>query len=291
MLLPVEMIDKGQANLASGCTNLSRLVVVGANELGLLSVAEECLTLQELELHKCSDNVLRGIAACENLQILKLVGHLDGFYCSLVSDIGLTILAQGMDGGWMAALSYSENLKTLRFVSCKRMDPSPGPDEYLGYHPALEWLHLQKCQLRDKKNVRVLFRVCEAVREVMFQDCWGLDNDIFSFASVFRMLTADNRRNVRVLFRVCEAVREVMFQDCWGLDNDIFSFASVFRTVKFLSLEGCSLPTTEGLEFVILSWTELENLSVMSCKNIKDGEVSPASSLIGRKGGKFFKTT
>ncbi|XP_031265638.1 F-box protein At5g51380-like [Pistacia vera] len=312
MLLPVEMIDKGLANLASGCPNLRRLVVIGASELGLLSVAEECLTLQELELHKCSDNLLRGIAACENLQILKLVGNLDGFYSSLVSDIGLTILAQGckrlvklelnscegsfdgikaigqccqmleeltfvdhrMDGGWLAALSYCENLKTLRFVSCRRIDPSPGPDEYLGYCAALERLHLQKCQLRDKKSVRALFRVCEAVREVMFQDCWGLD-------------------------------------------NDIFSFASVFRRVRFLSLEGCSLLTTEGLEYVILSWTGLENLSVMSCKNIKDGEVSPALSTLfstlkelkwrpdtksllasslmetgmGRKGGKFFKKT
>ncbi|XP_044467555.1 F-box protein At5g51380-like [Mangifera indica] len=310
MLLPVEMIDKGLANLASGCPNLHRLVVIGASELGLLSVGEECLTLQELELHKCSDNVLRGIAACENLQILKLVGSLNGFYSSLVSDIGLTILAQGckrlvklelsccagsfdgikaigqccqmleeltfvdhrMDDGWLAALSYCENLKTLRFVSCKRMDPSPGPDEYLGYCLALERLHLQKCQLRDKKSVRALFRVSKAVREVMFQDCWGLD-------------------------------------------NDIFNSASVFRRVKFLSLEGCPLLTTEGLEYVIRSWTELENLSVMSCKNVKAGEVSPALSTLfstlkelkwrpdtksllasslmgtgmGRKGGKFFK--
>ncbi|KAJ4706641.1 F-box protein [Melia azedarach] len=224
LFLPVEIVDRGLKALASGCPNLRRLVVIGASELGLLSVAEECLTLQELELHKCSDNVLRGIAACENLQILKLVGNVEGFYSSLVSDIGLTILAQGckrlvklelsgcegsfdgikaigqccqmleeltfsdhwMDGGWLAALSYCENLKTVRFVSCKKIDPSPGPDEYLGCCPALERLHLQKCQLRDKKSVRAMFRVCEAVREVVFQDCWGLDDDIFSFARVFR---------------------------------------------------------------------------------------------------------
>lgn len=224
MLLPVEIIDRGLKALACGCPNLRRLVVVGASEFGLLSVAEECLTLQELELHKCGDNVLRGIAACENLQILKLVGNVEGFYNSTVSDIGLTILAQGckrlvklelsscegsfdgikaigqccqmleeltfsdhrMDDGWLAALSYCENLKTLRFVSCKKIDPSPGPDEYLGSCLALERLHLQKCQLRDKKGVRALFRVCEAVRELVFQDCWGLDDDIFRFANVFR---------------------------------------------------------------------------------------------------------
>ncbi|KAK0597741.1 hypothetical protein LWI29_028225 [Acer saccharum] len=310
LLLHTNIVDRGLTALASGCPNLRRLVVIGSSELGLLSVAEECPTLQELELHKCSDNVLRGIAACENLQILKLVGNMEGFYSSLVSDIGLTILAQGckrlvklelsscegsfdgikaigqccqmleeltfsdhrMDDGWLAALSYCENLKTLRFVSCKRIDPSPGPDEYLGCCPALERLHLQKCQLRDKKSVRAMFRVCEAVREVVFQDCWGLD-------------------------------------------NDVFSFASVCRRVNFLSLEGCSLVTTEGLESVILSWTELQDLRVVSCKNIKVGEASPALSTLfsilkelkwgpdtkyllsaslagtgmGKRGGKFFK--
>ncbi|KAI7983625.1 F-box protein [Camellia lanceoleosa] len=91
----------------------------------------------------------------QNLQILKLIGFVDGFYGSLVSNIGLTILAQGckrlaklelngceesydgikaigqcyqmleeltlinhkMDGGWLSALSYCENLKTLKFQS------------------------------------------------------------------------------------------------------------------------------------------------------------------------------
>ncbi|XVF11207.1 hypothetical protein REPUB_Repub08aG0006100 [Reevesia pubescens] len=311
-LLPVEVVDKGLEALANGCPNLRRLVVINASELGLLTVAEECLTLQELELHKCNDNVLRGIAACENLQILKLVGNVDGLYSSLVSDIGLTILAQGckrlvrlelsgcegsfdgikaigqcclmleelticdhrMDDGWLAGLSYCENLKTLKLLSCKRIDPSPGPDEYLGFCPALERLHLQKCQLRRKKSVRALFRVCEAVREVIVQDCWGLD-------------------------------------------NEMFRFASVCRRIKFLSLEGCSLLTAEGLEAVILSWQDLENLKVVSCKNIKESDISPAlatlfsnlkelrwwpdaksllvSSLVGtgmgKRGGRFFKRT
>ncbi|GAV68086.1 hypothetical protein CFOL_v3_11589 [Cephalotus follicularis] len=311
-MLSGEMIDTGLRALASGCPNLRKLVVIGASELGLLSAAEDCLTLQELELHRCNDNVLRGIAACENLQILKLVGNVDGFYGSLVTDIGLTILAQGckrlvklelsgcegsfdgikaigqccqmleeltlcdhmMDDGWLAALSYSENLKTLRLLSCKKIDLCPGPDDYLGCCPALERLHLRKCQLRDKKSVRAMFRVCEAVRDIVIQDCWGLD-------------------------------------------NDRFSLSSVCRRVKYLSLEACSLLTTEGLESVILNWKELQNLSVVSCKNIKDIEVSTAlatlfstlkelkwrpdtksllaSSLVGtgmgKRGGKVFKKT
>ncbi|KAF5457685.1 hypothetical protein F2P56_021769 [Juglans regia] len=310
-LLPAKLIDRGLKLLASSCPNLRKLSVIGISELGLLNVAEECSTLQELELHKCNDDVLRGIAACTNLQVLRLVGKVDGFYSSVVSDIGLTIMAQGckrlvklelhgcegsfdgikaigqscqmleelticdhrMDSGWLAGLSYCENLKTLRFQSCKGIDPSPGPDDYLVCCPALERLHLQKCQLRDKKSLRALFMVCGAVREMVFQDCWGLDNDMFSLAST------------------CS------------------------RRVELLSLEGCSLLTTDGLATVVLSWKELQSLRVVSCKNIKDSEISPSLSTLfsvfkefkwrpdtksllpsslagigmGKKGGKFFK--
>ena len=215
------VIDRGLKALADGCPNLRKLAFIGGSELGLLNVAEECETLQELELHKCNDNLLRGIAACENLQILKLVGNVDGLYSSVVTDVGLTILAQGckrlvklelngcegsfdgikaigqccqmleelticdhrMDNGWLAGLSYSENLKTLRIVSCRRIDPNPGPDEYLSPCPALERLHLQNCQLRDKKSAKALFITGGAVKEIFIGDCWGLADDLFSFAS------------------------------------------------------------------------------------------------------------
>ncbi|KAL5744277.1 hypothetical protein ACOSP7_027138 [Xanthoceras sorbifolium] len=85
--------------------------------------------------------------------------------------------------------------------------------------------------------------------------------------------------------------------------------------IKCLSLEGCSLLTTEGLESAVLSWTELQDLRAILCKNIKDSEVSPALSTLssilkelkwspdtksllasnlagtgmGKRGGKFFK--
>ncbi|KAJ4952235.1 hypothetical protein NE237_029067 [Protea cynaroides] len=272
-LLPPALIDRGLRILAQGCPNLRKLVLFAATESALPSVAEECPTLQELELHHCADLSLRGISACKNLQILKLIGTVDGLYSSVVSDIGLTFLANGckrlvklelsgcegsydgikaigqccdmleeltlcdhrMDGGWMAALSFCENLKTLKLQSCKRIDPTPGPVEHLGSLPTLERLQLQRCQLRDQQSVMSLFLVCEAVRELDFQDCWGLGNEMFSFAS-----------------------------HC--------------RRVKFLSLEGCSLLTTDGLESVILSWKELRRLRVGSCNHIKDSEVTPALS-------------
>ncbi|XP_024012366.1 F-box protein At5g07670 isoform X2 [Eutrema salsugineum] len=298
---------------SGGCPNLRRLVVTNTSELGLLNVAEACSRLQELELHKCCDSVLLGIGAFENLQILRLVGNVDGLFNSLVSDIGLMILAQGckrlvklelfgcqggfdgvkeiaeccqmleeltvcdhkMESGWLGGLRYCENLKTLKLVSCKKIDEDPGLGECLSSCcPALERLHLEKCQLRDKNTVKALFKMCEAAREIVIQDCWGLD-------------------------------------------NDVFSLAMAFGRVKLLYLEGCSLLTTSGLESVILHWHELEHLKVVSCKNIKDSEISPllsalfsdlvelqwrpdtrshlCSSLtgagIGKKGGKFFKKT
>lgn len=219
-MLSVDVIDRGLRLLASGCPNLCKLIVIGASEFGLMNVAEECLTLQELELHRCSDSVLRGIAGFRNLQILKLVGCVEGLYSELVSDIGLTVLAQGckrlvrleltgcegsfdgikamgqccpmleeltlcdhrMDGGWLSGLSYCENLKALRFQSCRAIDSDPGPDEYLDSCPALESLHLQNCHLRDKRSMRAMSLVCSVVKEIVIQDCWGLEDEIFSSA-------------------------------------------------------------------------------------------------------------
>ncbi|XP_060203361.1 F-box protein At5g07670-like [Lycium barbarum] len=274
-VLSSDEIDKGLRILASGCPNLRRLLVVNASELGLLSVAEECPTLQVLELHRCNDQVLRGIAACQNLQILRLIGNVDGFYKSSVTDIGLTILAQGckrlvklelsgcegsyegvkaiaqccqmleelilrdhrMEGGWLSALSYCENLKTLRFLSCKSIDHCGWFDEDVVSCRTLERLHFEKCQLRNKESLRTLFLLCQEVREVIFQNCWGLDNEMFSLSS--------------------------------GL-----------RKVKSLCLESCSLLTTEGLESALISCKEIQSLKVISCSNIKDSEISPALSAL-----------
>jgi len=93
-----------------------------------------------------------------------------------------------MDAGWLAALSYCGNLKTLRLQSCRSIDSSPGPDEHLGLCKTLESLHLQRCQMRprDQHGVRALFLVCREVREIVLQDCWGLENEVFGFAGICR---------------------------------------------------------------------------------------------------------
>ncbi|KAL0914088.1 hypothetical protein M5K25_017593 [Dendrobium thyrsiflorum] len=313
-LLDSQAINNGLDVLARGCPALQRLCTVAPleSEFGLVTVALECATLQALELHRCTDTALRPISAFKNLQILRLVASVDGLYAGQgVTDIGLTILAHGckrlvklelggceasfdgisaigrccamleelticddskMEGGWLAALSYCGNLKTLRLQSCRNVVSLAGPMEHLGCCPTIERLLLQRCQLRDKTSLKALFVVCEYVKEIGFHSCWGLD-------------------------------------------NDMFSISSILRRVKLVSLEGCSKITTEGLESVILSWKDLQSLTVVSCNSIRDDQVSPALSGLfsilkefkwrpdsrsvlsmnlqgtgmGKKGGKFFR--
>lgn len=223
-LLPVSVVDEGLRILASAYPSLRRLVVIGASEMGLMNVAVGCLTLQELELHNCTDMALKGISGCKNLQILKVIGSVDGLYANVVSDIGFTILAQGcsrllklelrgcegsyaglkaiaqccpmlmeltfcdhrMDGGWLSALQFFSNLRTLELKLCKVVDASPGPSEHLGACPTLEALRLHQCQLRDKDSLEALFVVCEDVTEIVVEDCWGLVDDLFRRASLCR---------------------------------------------------------------------------------------------------------
>lgn len=309
-VLGSDLIDRGLKVLGAGCANLRKLAVANPSEEGLGFVAQCCVTLQEFEIQCCKDMSLKAISGFNNLQILKLTGSVEGLYDSGVTDIGLTILAQGcrrlvklelsgsegsydgikaigqccqmleeltlcahkMDGGWLAALSYCSNLKTLKLRSCDNIDSYPGPDEHLGSCPTLEELYLEHCQMRDKESSKALFLVCKSVREISIQDCWGLE-------------------------------------------DDIFRYTTICRRVKSLSLEGCSLLTTEGLDSLVHTWKELQTLRVVSCNSIKDADITPelatlfsalkelkwrpdsksllASSLadtgLGKKGGRFFK--
>lgn len=221
-MLPPDRIDQGLQLIAQRYPKLRRIGVLGASEHGLGSLAVACQTLQEVELHCCGDLSLRGVSGFVNLQVMKLG---DGFRDACgVSDIGLTIVAQGckrlvklelcgcegsydgvkaigqccqmleeltfrdhrMDGGWLAALSFCGNLKTLRLESCKAIDSDPGLDEHLGVCPMLEELHLERCQLRDKKSAKSLFLVCRHVRDLVLRNCWGFQDDLFALASVSR---------------------------------------------------------------------------------------------------------
>ncbi|GLJ18705.1 hypothetical protein SUGI_0333640 [Cryptomeria japonica] len=286
-LLDPSSYDRGLQLLAQGCPGLQKLSVIDVTtdvslgdsnsepkglHAGLARIAHNCTMLQELELYRCTDESLRAISVCKNLQILRLVGSADGvFHRGIISDIGLTILARGcsrlvklelsgcqgsydgiaaigrccfmleeltlsnhnLDEGWIASLSFCNNLKTLRLQGCRRIDSNPGPVEHLGCCPALETLQLQRCNMSDRQGSAALMLVCSAAKELEFQYCWGLDDDIFS-----------------------------LVMNC--------------RRIKYLSLEGCSLLTTGGLEAVVLVWKDLQHLQVVSCNNIRDAEITPS---------------
>lgn len=193
-----------------------------------MDIAGGCATLQELELHRCTDLALRPVSAFAHLQILRLVAASSALYGTSedggVTDIGLTILAHGckrlvklelvgcegsydgiaavgrccamleeltianhkMDNGWLAALAFCGNLKTLRLQGCCRIDDDPGPAEHLGACLTLESLQLQQCQLRDRRALHALLLVCEGARELLVQNCWGLEDDMFAMAGLCR---------------------------------------------------------------------------------------------------------
>ncbi|XP_078446308.1 F-box protein At5g07670-like [Wolffia australiana] len=271
-----ETVDRGLETIARGWPNLRKLSMMAVgSEMGLMKLAEYCPTLQELDLHCCTDQSLRAISVFPNLQVLRLGGAIQGLQAKAeVTDVGLTILAHGcrrlvklelggcgggyegiaaigrcclmleeltvsghrMAPGWIAGLADCANLKTLRIQGCRRLNDEPETSAaQLGSCLAIERLHLRICQLRSK-------------------------------------------RALASLLLVSHTAKEIVFQDCWGLDDAVFGSLAVCRRVKLLAMEGCSKVTTAGLEGVVLQWPDLERLRVASCNKIKDEEVTPAMS-------------
>jgi len=278
-------------------------------EAGISSIARNCPLLQELELHQCTDDTLRAISACENLQIVRLKGSISGFYHCSFTDIGLTILShtfrrlvrlelsgceasyegisaigkscamleelslsnKGFYEGWIAALSFLTCLKSLKLEGCKQIDPNPGPIQHLGQCKAIDRLQFVRCGLRDRVG----------------------------FAA---------------LLAVCASTKELEFQDCWGLDDESFSLAAKCRRLRLLGLAGCSLITTAGLAVVLQACKDLQRLRVTFCDNIQYLELTStlcdqllslmefswrpdtksvlaqglAGTRVGQKGGRFF---
>jgi hypothetical protein len=40
--------------------------------------------------------------------------------------------------------------------------------------------------MRDKQAVKALFLICKTVREIVLQNCWGLEDEVFATATVCR---------------------------------------------------------------------------------------------------------
>ncbi|KAL2632908.1 hypothetical protein R1flu_004387 [Riccia fluitans] len=241
----------------------------GEVELGLLTLAKGCPMLQDLEVYQCTDETISAVVQFPNVQILRLVGSVEGFSKCSFTDVGLTILANkcrrlikleligceagyagiaalgqccemleeltlsssGFEEGWIAALGHYGCLKTLRLENCKYIDRQPGPVEDLKRCPTLERLQLVCCDLRDRAAFGALITVCKNAKELEFQDCWGLDDETFA-------LTAQCRK------------------------------------IRLLYLDGCSLITAAGLEEIILLCNDLQRLRVVHCNNIRESELS-----------------
>ncbi|GLJ54131.1 hypothetical protein SUGI_1159520 [Cryptomeria japonica] len=285
--------------------------ILNTSDTGFAWIAKNCQMLQELELHQCTDESITAISSFKNLQILRLVGSIAEFYHFSFTDIGLTILGHNCkrlvklelsgceasyDGvaaigqcclmleeltlidqkfyeGWIAALSFCRNLKTLRLESCRGIDPNPGPIEHLGFCPALQRLQLVRCKLReDKVGFCALVLICATVRELEFQDCWGLDDEVFKLAINCRrvrslslegcsLLSTSVLETVLLGLKDLQRLRVVSCNNIKDIEISS-SLASLFTTLKQLKWR----PDTKSLLASYLVGTEM-----------------------GRKGGRFFK--
>lgn len=195
--------------LSSACRTLQELELYSCGDLSLKGVSG-CANLQVMKL-TASTTTTGGLFAssvaavvsdigltilaqnCKRLVKLELSGGCEGSYdgvkaigecCQMLEE--LTLQDHRMDGGWLAALSFCANLKTLKLRSCKAIDSNPGLDEHLGVCPMLQELHLERCHVRDMKSAKSLFLVCGRVRDIVLRSCWGLRDDLFAFASICR---------------------------------------------------------------------------------------------------------
>ena len=78
--------------VATSFPNLHRLSA--AESSGLMSIPGGCPTLQELELHCCTDLTLRSVSAFVHLQILRIISAV-GRCCAMLEE--LTIADHRMD--------------------------------------------------------------------------------------------------------------------------------------------------------------------------------------------------
>ena len=77
-----DALDRGLAAVAASFPNLRRLSATTASSEsdGLMAIAGGCPTLQELELHRCTDLALRPVSAFAHLQILRIVAAAPALY-------------------------------------------------------------------------------------------------------------------------------------------------------------------------------------------------------------------
>ncbi|KAJ7552403.1 hypothetical protein O6H91_06G054300 [Diphasiastrum complanatum] len=240
-------------------------------ENGLSLVAINCSMLQELELDKCTDEALTVISACRNLQIVRLVGSVSESALGTFTDVGLTTLAHncsrlvrlelaGCEASYDGIAALGRCCIMLEELTVSTQGFGGGWLAALTHCTCLKTLRLQNCKDLDvDPGLSEHLGYCHTLECLQMVRCHIRD-----------------RRSFAALLTVCWKVRELEFLDCWGLEDEMFFLTIRCRRIKRISLEGCSLLTTAGLEMVLLTWKDLQRLRLIFCSKINSAEISAA---------------
>ena len=240
---------------------------------GIDILAQGCSEIQDLEVRQCTDRTLEAVSHFMNLQILKLVGCSPGFYYGTFSDVGLKAVAgnchrildlhlEGCTVGYPGLAAIASSCPLLSSLSLGGKDMKSGWLSAIPLFPSLHQFRLEGLRNIVKENGAVrAMGYCSSLRKLELHLCDV--RPIPSFAA---------------LMSVCQEAKEVAFKDCWGLDDATLASIIACRSLASISVEGCSLVTTGGLEKVVLASKELQTLRVKYCASVTDGQMSSVLS-------------
>ena len=240
---------------------------------GIDILAQGCSEIQDLDVRQCTDQTLEAVSHFMNLQILKLVGCSPGFYYGTFSDVGLKAVAgnchrildlhlEGCTVGFPGLAAIASSCPLLSSLSVGGKDMKAGWLSAIPLFPSLHEFRLEGVKNIVKENgaLRAMGH-CGSLCKLELHLCDV--RPLQSFAA---------------LMSVCQEAKEVAFKDCWGLDDATLASISACRSLAAISVEGCSLVTTGGLERVVLASRELQTLCVKYCASVTDGQMSSVLS-------------
>ncbi|PIN10545.1 hypothetical protein CDL12_16872 [Handroanthus impetiginosus] len=172
--------DEGLRDIAKGCPDLETVLLRGRSaigDLGVVSLVGCARNLRNLDLGFCrkvSDEALKSIAGLNNLETLNLQG------CCLITDIGLSFLAEGPVCNTLIKLNLAEcdritdrglinlremgALEDLNLADCGPMVTDLGIEIGVGANSSLK-----------KLNLSWLVNVNDLALVALARSCWSLE--------------------------------------------------------------------------------------------------------------------